>query len=730
MNRAAWQFLLIAALLWFHPAAQAGAGDRDPPIGGALAVLRLENLAKDPKSDHWQSFLASLLERQLGELRSIRPAPESSRIYAYSELGLPRDRAITDDLARRLGKTMEVKWLVWGSYDLRQEKKQLTVQVMDVTSGRVSKVLTASSRDWWETLTSVSHLIISDLGLSVSPEEKTLMDRSPTTSAEGLELLSQAVAEMENDFKPATLDKIRRAVSLDPKSARPRTLLAIALASTGELDEATMQAKTVVQTFPNYSRGHYTLGSIFRIRNIPRLAEEEFRLASQLEPDSEDLPLLLGVIYADRKDWAAAISAFQKATQLAPLDPTAPVQLAMSYLAQGKPAQAQTELKTCDRLVRSNSNPRATAMLAQAWDALNDIPNALKYYKQALTGEVAANLDGSSRRLADQKIAALEATLTPQPVVGTVPESAAPDSTAHLLAEKLSADELKLVENPLISSAAIESRARELAANATDELEKGRRLFLGVLRPFVGEAQSDAKSRRRTAVTAMADWGDPAATLGSHDYAYLYVVMARHLGLKAWVATVDDRPTGTQLVSPACAAISLRGKVYLLDPRARWFGAPRQRLRLLNDTEVIGRFLSDSGDPAKEDVALKLCPTWAELYFHVALSRLGRKEKEPALAALQAGLRRETNTWLAVYAQGQMHLDDGKWSEALRLLEKCLELDPQALEVHYPLGVAYYRNGDRSQARDHLRAYLTSAPDPATAEQVRKMLSSLDGSTR
>lgn len=145
---------------------------------------------------------------------------------------------------------------------------------------------------------------------------------------------------------------------------------------------------------------------------------------------------------------------------------------------------------------------------------------------------------------------------------------------------------------------------------------------------------------------------------------------------------------------------------------------------------MVGKFLTQSGDAAKENVGLKLCPAWGELHFTVAMDRLARKDTPGARSALQSGLQSETNTWWAALAQGRMAVAEGNTGAAISFFEQCLELDPRDPYAHYFLGTAYYQQGERQKARLHLRACLEKGSAPEMVEQVRQLIATIDSGRR
>ena len=109
--------------------------------------------------------------------------------------------------------------------------------------------------------------------------------------------------------------------------------------------------------------------------------------------------------------------------------------------------------------------------------------------------------------------------------------------------------------------------AVQLAGDAATDEEKARRLFAGL------EHHLDIGKHGglRTALQTFADWKKPDVAFTCQEYTFLYLVLARDLGLKCWYVLVNKDYTGT-VVDHACACVVIGGKALLVDPTYQWFG--------------------------------------------------------------------------------------------------------------------------------------------------------------
>jgi len=109
--------------------------------------------------------------------------------------------------------------------------------------------------------------------------------------------------------------------------------------------------------------------------------------------------------------------------------------------------------------------------------------------------------------------------------------------------------------------------------------------------------------------------------------------------------------------------------------------------------------------------ARKLDPDYPTLYLRLGKVQLDRSDLAAARAALEKiadtpGLAAPANYYL-----GQVANLERRFEDAVAHLERALEADPQAAEVHYPLAQAYRSLGKNDLAREHLGRFVAKTPD-------------------
>ncbi len=126
------------------------------------------------------------------------------------------------------------------------------------------------------------------------------------------------IQDAEKSVPPEVLDRFKRFVGLQPQNPMAYYYYAVGLAKTSSGPENSDRIESLL------------------LKSVA------------LEPHLGDAYLHLGIIYASRKDFPNAISAFQKAIENATLPAQAHFRLAQLYRQMGKPEQAQQEIKLYD----------------------------------------------------------------------------------------------------------------------------------------------------------------------------------------------------------------------------------------------------------------------------------------------------------------------------------------------------------------------------------------------
>ncbi len=113
-------------------------------------------------------------------------------------------------------------------------------------------------------------------------------------------------------------DELRKALVLNPDSAREHLNLGLALLRVGEADEGIAEIETAREIDPALPHTYFNLGIEYKKRGESERAIEEFEQMIKLVPAEAKSHYQLGVLYRQRDDLEAAVAILEKASQLDP----------------------------------------------------------------------------------------------------------------------------------------------------------------------------------------------------------------------------------------------------------------------------------------------------------------------------------------------------------------------------------------------------------------------------
>jgi tetratricopeptide (TPR) repeat protein/TolB-like protein len=686
-----------------------------------IAILPPQNLTGDSNAEHWQHSIPVLLKIRLREVRSIRVLPDSSIEFAFCELKYEPSRPLEPYQVRKLGALCAAQWVIWGNYQTEREQWNLTVKVMNVGTGKTSRNLTVTSSDLSQLVYEVGKKILQEVSLNPTSSEDERMKHLLTNSAEALELSSRAYADLA-EGKPLSdaVDKLRRAVSLDPEFAMAKQDLAHYLLLQGKTDESLAMTKDLIKRCPDYAAARSTLGLIYYSEGSNQLAQVEFTEAARLDPDESDNYFRIGQIYALQHEWDKAVSFWKKAELLAPYDAVVHTYLARGYFHLGLRDRVLTELTVAERY-DIGTDPGVAGSLGSAYELLHETAKAVKYYRKfiAMTGKM--GIQAPEIKMAEEKLAFLEPRLTPHFVKAAVPQTFTSAALQGVLKLKLTPEEYELSANPLACTAKMRKWAEQSVGDTRDDMDKARRLFYGLTR----HVNISDELGGRTAAEAFEDLFNPKASLRCQDYTFLYVALARSVGLKAYFVLVNQDYRG-KFVLHSCAGVLMNGKALLIDPSYDWFGAPHQQYEFVDDLRATAIHMCGVLNMPTLRAGLKLVPDWALPHFHVARILANGGYQKEAREILQAGLKLDSKSWLASYVRGLLAGYENNWGEAAMHMQGCLSLNPDYSPARFLLATALAQAGKLKEAKDEYQTYLHGETDPESEAKARAAIAYID----
>jgi tetratricopeptide (TPR) repeat protein len=128
-----------------------------------------------------------------------------------------------------------------------------------------------------------------------------------------------------------------KALALKPDDAATHSLISLALAGAGKIEEATQEVQQVAKLDPSIAgQAYYNLGIILTNRGKSKEAVESFKKAIEIDPKNAPSYYQLGIAYFGSPDTIPqAVTALQKFLELQPTGPDA--EAAKQLIAAAKP---------------------------------------------------------------------------------------------------------------------------------------------------------------------------------------------------------------------------------------------------------------------------------------------------------------------------------------------------------------------------------------------------------
>ena len=688
-------------------ASQPAAVDEASTTRLTLAVLDFENQSGDPALAHWR--YAPFVH--LHDAKAIRLAPGVD--YALRQLNRKRGDPVDAAVARQVGEWIEARRVVWGNYRRQDQKWVVSAYVLNVATGKTSGELTATATDWFEMRDQLGQRLLQELGITVTEAERRKMAERPTASVEAVEWLAKALAfEAEHKPLPETEHAMRQALKADPKCAEAHHALASLAYSRGKKAESETAVRQALELKPDMAQGHLILGVLLSTQEKFYEAEDEMRAAARLDPDEEEIFDRLGELYRAQGWLSRAIINFDKARALNPFAADIHANLGLALARNGQREKALAALQEAGRLA-SPDDVNAEMMMAQAYSVLRELPAAIEHTERFITQ--ARRIEVNPPLVDDfaAELGKLKSRLAVSFVTASRPKSYSPQSLRETLRQKLSSEELTLVKDPLASTPEMDRWARELTQGATNDTQRGRRLFEALVRHL-----DPGPGGSRRAEEVFAAWNEPQVAFRCQEYARLFVALARAVGLPAFF-TMVERDHEDQPVTHACAALFVDGQVLLVDPSYFWFGVPHKQFGIQDDLQSVAGHLNQNRDLRRRTIAVKLDPDSFHARMNLVFGLMNAEQWKEVRRELPGALAMEPDGFWARVAKARLAEHDGKLAAAARLLEEAVPLMPRSALVHALLGETYYRQDRLREARQELRLALRLPQEEDIVECAR-----------
>ncbi|MFI5088621.1 MAG: tetratricopeptide repeat protein [Terriglobales bacterium] len=561
------------------------------------------------------------------------------------------------------------------------------------------------------------------------------------------------------EYATKAIQEYRAAIENDPDSEYLNAGLAELYAKTGRIAEAVREAQDILKRDPNNLEARKLLGRIYlrslgdlqsgtQSQEVLKLAIEQFQQIVRLEPKSVDDHLLLGRLYRLDNDLVKAEEEFKAAIQIQPDSEEAITSLAYLYNEEGDALRAIALLNQVPDAARSG---KLYSALGYTYEQQKEYKKAVAAYRKAveLDRDNLESLRGLAQNLMNdgQYDAALEqyrqiAEADPQDAQSYLRISEIYrrqgkfDQALDMLkkAESLVQDSLEIPFNMALVYDA-QGRFEDAATTLQQLMEKtahpdgnyttgernNRSVFLerlGTIYREQGKSQAAVEAYRK-----MLELGGDSESRG---YQQMIDTLRE---AKQWPqATAVAQESVQKLPNDRGLKLVLAGQLADTGQADEGLAMAKSLLKgTAEDREVyialaqINSRLKRWSD-AEEDInkASALATRQEDKdYVQFVLGSIYERQKrfEPAEAAFKKVLANDPRSAITLNYLGYMMADRGTHlDEALGYIKKAVELDPQNGAYLDSLGWAYFKLGNYDLAEENLRKASERIGNDATVQ--------------
>jgi tetratricopeptide (TPR) repeat protein len=467
------------------------------------------------------------------------------------------------------------------------------------------------------------------------------------------------------------------------------------------LDQAITEFEKIVALQPKSLEDHLILGQLYSVKHEQKKAEEQFRVAQTIEPDSEEVVLNLARLFAESGDiehGAKAIEAVPVASRTAKMEDV--LGAAYEQLKQTKNAIAAYRRAAA----LAPKDARTLEALAQSLLNDNQFDEALAQYQKLL--EIDPENVGARVHIGEiqRRQGKFEDALK------TIREARAkdPENLEAGYNEGLLLDVLGHYDE----AAQVFEKMVDLTSHAngayTAEEKNNRGIFLERLGTVYQEQNKTAEAI--ATYQKMIDMGKETALRGYQFQVDAYRDAKQFdKAIEVSRKAVDANPKNRDLKLMLAGELGDQGKTdeglalakglltNTSDDRTIWLAMGQMLIRTRRWKEAEDAFNKASGFTTKKEDR-------AYLFFLRGELAERQKHYEPAERLFRQALELEPESALTLNYLGFMLADKGiRLPEALKLIRKAVELEPMNGAYLDSLGWVYFKMGEYEMAEDNLR---------------------------
>jgi tetratricopeptide (TPR) repeat protein len=484
------------------------------------------------------------------------------------------------------------------------------------------------------------------------------------------------------------------------------------------LDQAIAEFEKIVTLQPKSVEDRMVLGQLYTVKHEPQKAEEEFKTAQAIEPDSEDVVLNLARLYAESGDLQHAVKIIEAVPENG-RTPKMEFTLGAAYDQMKQPKEAIAAYERAEDL--EPGDVRTMDALAQALLNNEQFEAALKQYQKLAeadpeNNEAQIHISEIQRRQGKYE----DALTTINKALKIDPTSLEAGYNQGLLLDVLGRfDEATQTYQKMVDQTSHANGAY------TDEEKNNRSIFLERLGAVYLE--QNKTDQAVAAYQKMIDMGGDNAVRGYQGEVDAYQSAKQFdKALAVSQKAVEANPKNRDMKLILAGELADQGKPdeglamarELINnkpdnDRAVWLAVGQMSIRLRRWKDAEDAFAKAEPLATKKDDHIYLLFLRGELADR-------QKHMDQAERFFRQALDLDPSNAMTLNYLGYMLADKGvRLQEALKLIRKAVETEPMNGAYLDSLGWVYFKLGDFERAEDNLRqAVQRDQTDPTVHEHL------------
>ena len=467
------------------------------------------------------------------------------------------------------------------------------------------------------------------------------------------------------------------------------------------LDEAIAEFQKILSLQPKDVEDHMILGQLYAVRHESAKAEEQYKLARSIEPDSEDAILNLARLYAENNDVAKAAKVIEDVPQQ---DRTAKMESALGT-AYDQLKQPKDAIAAYQRALDLDpADVRSINALAQALLNDNQLDAALKQYKnlsEADPDDIGSLIHISEIQRRQGKYE--DALTTIRTAVKKDPDSLEAGYNEGLLLDVLGRfDEAVQVYQHMVDLTSHANGAY------TSEEKNNRGIFLDRLGALYHEENKTDQAIET--YQKLIDLGGDQALRGYQGEVDAYrdaKMFDKAIDVARKAAATDPKNTDLKLMLAGEMADSNNPDDGITMAKSLLTNTDKDRVVWLSLAQTYTRLRRwKDADDALNKAASLTTKQDDKIYLLFLRGALAERQKhyDTAEQFFHQVLDIDPNNAMTLNYMGYMFADKGaRLPEAIKLIRKAVELDPMNGAYLDSLGWAYFKMGQYELAEENLR---------------------------